>query len=141
MDPPQFIEELSRQIICTVKKDPSCNLTSERFYREFNPQESLFVGEVEYGRHNTEKIFEEKPNGTEEIFWKSQDYAWQSEVRFTIPNLNYVQTYDPKREYDVGKNQLDIYLTHFHKYAEVLGPQEKHRWINFVLDDNSEKLP
>lgn len=125
-DPISFVEDLRYAIPDAVKHNQE-NLTSERFYGHFNPNEPFFCKGINYHRHQKNELFFDQPETSEDLFWKLPEYEWQSEMRIAIPNINFKQAFDPQNQpYDYKKNTLAVYLPNFHKYARVFSANDAH---------------
>lgn len=125
-DPTRFYRELQMMIPEAIESNKT-NLTSKRFYGDFNPKEPLFIRNVEYHKHKRNELFWDNPTSMEELFWKLPEYEQQSELRCIIPNINFVQTFDPESDnYDYKLNALDIYLPHLQEYSMVVPATKAH---------------
>lgn len=125
-DPVAFFEDLRAAIPMAVRQNQE-NLTSDRFYGEFNPKEPFFCKDVNYDHHTKSELFFDPPETLGELFWKLPEYKDQSEIRIIIPNTNFVQIYDPNhQQYDYKKNTLDIELPNFQKYVVILPAKDAH---------------
>lgn len=122
MDFDSFYKELKAAIPIAVQRNADM-LTTERYYENGQTVE-LFMKEVDYHRHGINDLyFDNAFTPGEELFWKSPKYSWQSELRFTISNINFKQCYDPT-QYDYRKNRLDVYLPHLQEYSIVVPANE-----------------
>lgn len=125
-DPPKFFNEL-KAMIPTVVSNNISNLTSKRFYGNFNPNEPLFFKDIEYHKHKRNELFWDSPESMEELFWKLPEFERQSELRCMIPNVNFVQTYNPNYgTYKRNSNTLSVYLPHLQEYAVIARASEAH---------------
>ena len=137
MDPVRFYNELSAMVPIAVANNKS-NLTSKRFYGDFNPNEPVFFRDVDYHKHKRNELFWDKTENMEELFWKLPEYEQQSELRYAIPNINFIQTYDPNtKPYDYKLNTLDVYLPHFQEYSKVFSASEAHSLYFGNFDDQA----
>ena len=137
MDPVRFYNELSAMVPIAVANNKS-NLTSKRFYGDFNPNEPVFFRDVDYHKHKRNELFWDKTENMEELFWKLPEYEQQSELRYAIPNINFIQTYDPNtKPYDYKLNTLDVYLPHFQEYSKVFSASEAHSLYFGNSDDQA----
>ena len=125
LDPVRFIEELKLSIPKAVEANYA-KLTDERFYSAFNPKDAVLLRNVDYSRHNKSELFYDNPGNCEEIFWKMPEYAFQSEVRIIIPNINFQQAFCYPQPYDATENSLIINLPHLKEYAKVFPASEAH---------------
>ena len=133
--PEQFIEELKVEIPNAVEANRS-KLTSERFYGDYNANDSLFYRDIDYLRHSRDELFYDNPGKSEEIFWKMPEYAYQSEVRLIIPNINFQQGFGYANPYDSRENSLLVNLPHLKDYAKVFSASDAH-WLVFDNFDDS----
>jgi len=133
-DPVMFVDELHKQIPIAVR-DNLQNLTSKRYYGEFNPEDPVTATAVVYDKHSEKELYFDRPGNQDELFWKYPKYAWQSELRFAIPNLNFAQTLDPDVEYDHKLNKLKVQLPKMQEYAKVF-PASKARSLLFDRFDD-----
>lgn len=125
-DSTRFYRELQMMIPETIENNKT-NLTSKRFYGDFNPKKPLFIRDVEYHRHKRNELFWDNPTSMEELFWKLPEYEQQSELRCIIPNINFVQSFDVESgRYDYTLNTLDVYLPHLQEYSTVVPASEAH---------------
>ena len=125
-DPSKFYNELKEMIPIAVA-DNKLNLTSERFYGDFNPNEPVFFSDVNYHKFERDEVFWHNPENMEEMFWKLPEYEKQSELRYVIPNINFIQTFDPNGKiYDYKLNTLKVHLPHFQEYSQVVSAAEAH---------------
>lgn len=123
-DPFAFFEDLKEAIPQAVAAQKDI-LTSKRFYEEFDPSKPLLFRNVDYNMYTETSPFYDYRENREELFWKLPEYAWQSELRIAIPNINFSQDYFPE-EYDYKKNILNIHLPHFQEYSLVFSAKEAH---------------
>ena len=125
-DPLQLFQELQTMIPTAIEMNKS-NLTSERFYGNFNQMSHFFCKDVEYHKHERNERFWDNPGSMEELFWKLPEYEQQSELRYIIPNINFVQSFDAESgRYDYTLNTLDVYLPHLQEYSMVVPASEAH---------------
>lgn len=139
IDTVQFCQELQLMIPEAIKRNKA-NLTSKRFYGDFNPKEPLFFRDVEYHKHKRNEFFRDKSASMEELFWKLPEYEQQSELRFIIPNINFAQTFDPARgNYNYKLNTLDVYLPRLQEYSMVVSANEAHSLLfdNITRQDHT----
>lgn len=123
-----FYEELKAAIPIAVQHNADI-LTTERYYENGQTVE-LFMDEVDYHRHDVNDLyFDDAFTPGEELFWKAPRYSWQSELRFTIANINFKQFYDPA-QYDYRKNRLDVYLPHLQEYS-IIAPASEVTSVEF----------
>ena len=133
-DPVRFYRELQMVIPAAIEENKS-NLTSERFYGAFNPDEPLFFKDVEYHKHRRIDFFWDNPENMEELFWKLPEYEEQSELRYIIPNINFAQTFAPESgNYDYTLNTLDVCLPCFQEYSKVVPATEAHSLYFNIVD-------
>ncbi len=135
-DPISFVEDLRYAIPDAVNHNQE-NLTSERFYGCFNPSEPFLCKGINYHRHQKNELFFDRPETSEDLFWKLPEYEWQSEMRIAIPNINFKQAFDPQSQpYDYKKNTLTIHLPNFHKYVRIFSANDAHLLLfnNFISD-------
>ena len=124
-DPASFFQDLKNSIPISVEKSKG-NLTSKRFYAGFNPQEPFIFRDVDYHHYTDIYPFFDYQENREELFWKLPRYEQQSELRIAIPNVNFMQTYNPSLEYDYTQNVLNVFLPHFQEYAMIVPANEAH---------------
>ena len=116
-DVARFFDDLKEQVPIAVKDNR--NLTSERFYRPFDPFNPIDANNVNYDKYTATEPFYDRQCCLEEFFWKLPEYRYQSECRIIIPNVNYIQGYDPNKKYNPQQNYLEVSLPHLHEYAEI----------------------
>lgn len=128
-DPYAFFDDLRVSIPMSVEQNRD-NLTSERFYSEFNPAEPLLYRDVEYGHFSDKDIFYDYRGNYDEMFWKQPKYCTQSELRLLIPNINFIQKYNPLAEvYDYTRNQLNVTVPGLQTYSAVYHAKDYHSLI------------
>ncbi|MEF9984669.1 MAG: hypothetical protein RR710_09045 [Oscillospiraceae bacterium] len=135
-DPVRFFADLKKEIPLAVSNN-TAKLTSKRFYGNFNPEEPMFFKEVDYDKHTSSEFYYDLPEAQEEMFWKMPEYRTQAELRITIPNINFVNLYDPNKEYNYEMNELNIFLPKFQEYATVVSAKEVH---SLYFSEFDEKL-
>lgn len=116
-NPCLFFDELKQQVPIAVNNNT--NLTSERFYSPFTPSNPIDVNLVNYNKYTSTKFFYDRQDYLEELFWKLPEYSYQSECRIVIPQINFVQSYDPNKKYEHMRNHLEVSVPHLHEYAEI----------------------
>lgn len=128
-DPYAFFDDLKLSIPVAVEQNRN-NLTSERFYSEFNPAEPLLYRDVEYGHFSDKDIFYDYRGNYDEMFWKQSKYRTQSEIRLVIPNLNFIQKYNPSVEvYDYTRNQLTVTVPGLQTYSVLYPAKDYHSLV------------
>lgn len=136
-DPVKFYDELTVMVPIAVA-DNKTNLTSKRFYGNFNPNEPVFFRDIDYHKHKRNELFWDNPENMGELFWKLPEYEQQSELRYAIPNINFIQTFDPNvKPYDYKLNTLDVRLPHFQEYSQVVSASEAHSLYFGNFDDQA----
>ena len=137
MDPVKFYNDL-RAMVPIAVEDNQSNLTSERYYGVFNPNEPLLFKDVNYDKHTRNEIFWDNPENMEDLFWKLPEYKQQSELRYIIPNINFIQTFDPNaNSYNYKQNTLNVYLPHFQEYSKIVPASEVHSLYFWNFDDQA----
>lgn len=123
-DPLKFFQELITEIPKSIERY-GARLSSECFYKGFNPKEPCLAQKIDYNKFPN-GYFSFQENYSEEIFWKRKNYEWQSEARFVIPHIHFKQKYFENKQYKQKKNTLRISLPSLQTYAEVYSSKDAH---------------
>lgn len=129
-DSERFFNDLKKAIPSAIEINRT-NLTTERFYGDFNTEEALFADFVDYDKHNADELFFDTPGQMKNLFWKLPKYEKQAELRLVIPNINYVQMFN-REHYDFSKNTLDVYVPDLQQYTQVITAKEAH-FLRFTI--------
>lgn len=125
-NPEEFLNDLKNAVPLAVEENRN-NLTDKRFYTPFNKSNPVLLKLVDYTKYSENTIFWDLPENGEELFWKCSSYQPQSEARIVINNLNFVQTYNPKEEYNYEKNRLNVILPNFENYTKIFPADQVHK--------------
>ncbi len=135
------VEAFFKELIISIPKaieDNKNNLTSKRYYGGFKVENPLFFRDVDYNKHKKSDLFFDNPNGFDSIFWKLPEYQEQSEMRLIIPNINFLQTYNPDIPYDHKRNKLVVQTPQIREYAKIVKAKEAH-YLFFKDNDDLER--
>lgn len=131
--PIDFINEIINQLPNHIKQNN--NLTSERFYCDFNPIEPIDADFVKYDKYNKSDLFFDQDCIGQEIFWKDCSYSWQNEFRIIIKNINFKQYYDPQN-YDYKNNKLQISLPNLKEYSKIIPLKDIKEFVIYPCFEN-----
>jgi len=134
--PFEFINELSSQLSKCIMNNN--NLTSERFYKNFDPLNPIDASFVDYNKYKMTDLFFDQECVGQEIFWKDEKYSWQNEFRIIVKNINFKQYYHPLN-YDYKKNNLQITLPNLKKYSRIISLKDANEFIISKSLDNPQE--
>ena len=123
LKPEVFREELKHQIPLAVKTAIG-QLQSEMYYSTFDPLNPLQDRLVDYSRYDENNFFNLESLKNDSIFYKKNELSWQSEVRYTIPSVGFINRNYYESSYDWKKNTLAIDLPQLGDYAQVFDAKD-----------------
>lgn len=113
-----FEDDLRKGIILAVTNNLQNNITTAGFVNKFDVSKPYICGFVNYNKYDYDKDFIDNTGNLSPLLCKSKSYAYQSEFRFILNNVRFLQKLSIDN-YDYSLNKLNVSLPNIESYSNI----------------------